>query len=263
MKRATNASLWAIDVGTSRTAAALFLGRRRPAVVRISSKRPSGLLDWVRDLLRRRRADGLPAVVASVNPRQGKRIVASLAGVLGAAPLQVPHDVLVPIEVDVENPEAVGADRLCDAYAALQLAGAPVIVADLGSAVTIDVVDERGRFLGGGILPGPATQAKALRRMAKHLPKVDVREAAPLPGRNTEQAMVAGIRRGLAGAVAEIVAALRGRVRGRAPLVVTGGAAECLLRHAPGLADLHVENLCLQGIRAAYGAWKRRRGRQE
>lgn len=97
----------------------------------------------------------------------------------------------LPIKIDVEFPDKVGRDRLLNALAVEQI---PAIIISAGTAVTVDAVDADRHFLGGAIFPGFHLMAKSLNDYTAKLPMIDARGQKPqLPGRNTEQAMHAGI----------------------------------------------------------------------
>ena len=93
-------------------------------------------------------------VAASVNPAALKALEAAVGEALGEDVLVVGRDLPLPIETDLTDPTSVGVDRLCSAVAAYDRLGAACVVADFGTAVTVDCIDDRGAFLGGAILPG-------------------------------------------------------------------------------------------------------------
>jgi len=136
------------------------------------------------------------------------------------------RDIRMPVEVD--EPEKVGLDRLCNALAAICLAkqDEPVLIVDIGSAVTLDVVSGDGRFLGGAIMPGFRTSADALQQVSYCLPVVEADNLRfpAYPGRNTVAAIEAGLFWGMVGAIRQFLAfAQEGHEQ--ALLLLTGGDA--------------------------------------
>ena len=136
------------------------------------------------------------------------------------------HDIRMPVEVD--EPEKVGLDRLCNALAATCLArrNEPVLLVDLGSATTLDVLSGDGRFLGGAILPGFRASAGALQKISHGLPEIetdDLRFPA-YPGRNTSAAIEAGLFWGMVGAIRQFLAFAQEGYE-QALLLLTGGDA--------------------------------------
>ena len=206
-------------------------------------------------------ADG-PAtlLVASVHDEAAARLEEALAGWPHLRSRRVTRADL-PLEVALPDPARVGIDRLAAAAAAATLRprGAGVVVVDCGTAVTVDVVDGSGAFLGGAILPGPVLQARALARGTSLLPEIEsLGEAEPpaMPGRHTREAIAAGIGWGIRGAVREVVAkavdvlGAADAARG-APVVVTGGWGRAVLPVLPGAVEM--PDLVLAGIAMAAG----------
>ena len=109
-----------------------------------------------------------------------------------------------------------------------------------------------GRFLGGAILPGPSLMARALAQGTSKLPEVWALEHADppaLPGRNTREAIAAGIGWGMRGAIAELVARGRLVLGPSAPVILTGGWSRAILPAVPGATEM--PDLVLQGIALA------------
>ena len=136
------------------------------------------------------------------------------------------RDIRMPVVVD--EPEKVGLDRLCNALAATCLTkrNEPVLLVDIGSAVTLDVVSGDGRFLGGAIMPGFRASAFALQRTSQCLPVIeadDLRFPA-YPGRNTAAAIEAGLFWGMVGAIRQFLAFAQEGCE-QALLLLTGGDA--------------------------------------
>lgn len=106
----------------------------------------------------------------------------------------------------VRNPETVGADRLFAARGAVELArgSGALVVVDAGTALTVDCVRD-GVFLGGAIAPGPALLSSALESGGAQLFEVSPEPDAPALGRETREALEAGVAVGFLGAAKELV----------------------------------------------------------
>lgn len=149
--------------------------------------------------------------------------------------LSSPHS--IPLRLDVDQPEAVGIDRVLNAWAAWQLYPRRcTVVVDSGTTTTVDLVSAEGAFLGGTIFPGLRLSAYALHDYTARLPLIDVdsrlTELPPVPGRNTDEAMRAGLYWGQLGAIREIVDQLRQTTAPDVPaLLLTGGGSRQLRRH--------------------------------
>lgn len=220
--------LLAVDIGNSNITLGWFqdgrLIQRRRAVTApgATSRELELLLD---ELLAR---DGLALtdmsgiVLASVVP--------SLTGVITeiaerrARPLLIASARTMPIEVRVDQPEIVGADRLVNALAAGRLHGMPAVVADVGTATTVDAVGLDGAFVGGAIAPGLDLGLEALTSRTAQLPRIDLVPPDRAIGRNTVSAMQSGTVFGYQA----LVSGLIGRIR--AELAVDCGVAPSAVR---------------------------------
>jgi type III pantothenate kinase len=183
----------------------------------------------------------------------------------------VGQDVKVPLINRYTYPEQVGQDRLVGAYAAWHAYGAPlgrpkrrhpkrarqdkprdpggrdVIVADFGTANTIDVVTRAGEYLGGVITPGIQISLEALASRTALLPKVELREPPELLGRDTANSIRSGILYGFAALCDGLVTQLKRRYAPGATVVATGGASPLVAKYARTIEHLR-PNLVLEGL---------------
>lgn len=155
--------------------------------------------------------------------------------------------------VDYPNPHEIGADRVADAVAAKALYGSPVIVVDFGTATNIEVVDAEGKFVGGVIAPGVETSAQALFSHATKLGAIDLINPRTAIGRNTEQAIQAGIVYGEADRVDGLVRRIFAQLGYEAPVVATGGLASRVAAQSQTITATNPE-LTLEGLRLVYEA---------
>ncbi|MDP2806776.1 MAG: type III pantothenate kinase, partial [bacterium] len=132
------------------------------------------------------------------------------------------------------SPRQLGCDRMVCSYAAAKLYGKPVIVVDIGTAITWDAVDSLGRHLGGAIAPGPLTMSRALNEKTALLPLVPLKRPKTGIGRDTAGAIESGIYWGTIGMVKELVSVLSAEIKGRPKIVITGGLA--------AMAGPHIKN---------------------
>jgi type III pantothenate kinase len=192
--------------------------------------------------------------VASVNPPALHRFVVWSYNHGSTAVLE--DYTRLPIRVNVDEPEKVGIDRLFGAIAAKSMipAGTPAITVDVGTAVTVNLIDAEGMFQGGAIFPGPRLMGRALHEHTAKLPDAELTEvpAAGVPGKNTIDAIRAGITAAVQGGVGLLIERLV--VRNSWPrLFITGGARGSLSKHLFRGVDevVEVPTLTLEGIRIA------------
>ncbi len=167
-------------------------------------------------------------------------------------PLLVASKATIPIAVHLPDPETVGADRLLDAFAAVRLHGAPVIVVDLGTATTVDAVDAAGAFVGGAIAAGLELGLAALASGTAHLPRVPAAMPQRAIGRDTAEALQSGAVLGHIGLVREltgrVAAELSGEGGARPRIVVTGGLSAAPWAGQLSGVDVIDPELTLKGL---------------
>ncbi|MEZ6046227.1 MAG: type III pantothenate kinase [Planctomycetaceae bacterium] len=151
---------------------------------------------------------------------------------------QLPESYLItrnlPLEIEVDFPDKVGMDRLLNAIGvnAARPHDQPAIVVSCGTACTVDLIDRRGAFCGGSILPGFEMSAKALNHYTRLLPRIPVEELEEAPenglGKNTQAALQSGLYWGQVGAVRELIALLEETCETVPEFYLTGGGADLL-----------------------------------
>ncbi|HYI22948.1 MAG TPA: type III pantothenate kinase [Candidatus Limnocylindrales bacterium] len=208
--------------------------------------------DWVAGLPGEGGVEGqtLDIAVVSVVPSVTEAIREAAAS-RGISVL-VADESTIPIEIRVENPAAVGDDRLINAYAALRFHGAPAIVVDMGTATTFDVVDAEGAFVGGAIAAGAGLGIDALARGTAQLPSVPLVMPATAIGRDTISAMQSGAVIGHSGLVLVLIRAITDQLTsagGPSPKVIlTGGLSTAEWAQAIPKVDVIDPYLTLEGL---------------
>ena len=174
--------------------------------------------------------------------------------------------VALPLEVRIERPSEVGADRLVNAVAAHRTYGGPLIVVDFGTATTLDIVDGDGGYAGGVIAPGINLSMRALHMAAAQLPNVAVERPARVIGKSTVGAMQSGVFWGYVGLVEGLVERVRTEFGAPMKVIATGGLAPVfragtrLIEHEDpdltirGLVEIHRYNRPSSGPRRTTGA---------
>ncbi len=158
----------------------------------------------------------------------------------------------LPLKVNLPRPDMVGIDRLLAAVAAnrIRRPDRPAVVADLGTAITVDLISAAGEFEGGAILPGIEMAARALHDYTDLLPRIEMSELAEPPdalGKATEPAMRSGLYWGAVGSVRELISRMVGGEQSEPDLFVTGGAGPVVAKLLHDDAH-HVPHLTLAGI---------------
>jgi type III pantothenate kinase len=156
------------------------------------------------------------------------------------------------VGIDYPRPETIGPDRLANAVAVKRHHGSPSVVVDFGTAVTFDVVDRRGNYVGGIITPGLNAMTDYLHEKTALLPRIKIREVTAVVGKNTAQAMLIGAVHGYRGLIRELVSELKQALRcRRLPVVATGGYARLISSKLPEITAV-VPTLTLEGLRLVW-----------
>lgn len=165
------------------------------------------------------------------------------------APLRIAgRDFGYPLRLDYDTPTTLGADRWVGAFGAWVRHGRAIVV-DCGSATTVNLVDEDGTFRGGPIAPGLRAFAAGMEAVTPVLPRPRLDATVQVPPRSSQTAVDTGVLLGYAGMVERLVAAMLAVAGGSTQVLVTGGNADRLLRHAR-LRALPAPGLVHQGLRA-------------
>jgi type III pantothenate kinase len=167
--------------------------------------------------------DASGAIIASVVPHLYPVLQKGIQRVFGVEAQLLEHSTPMPVRNLYENPQEVGVDRLANAVGGKMLFGAPLIIVDFGTAITLDVVSPEGDYVGGVILPGLEMSADALYKKTSRLPRILLDKPAGVLGRTTISSMQSGLYFGLVSAVDGIVEKLWKEIGFRSKVVATGG----------------------------------------
>ena len=167
------------------------------------------------------------------------------------SPLVVGAGVKTRVRIRMDNPREVGADRIANAVAAHHLYSGPLIIVDLGTATTFDVLSKEGDYIGGAIAPGISTAAEALFMRAAKLPRVEMLCPPRAIGSNTVAAMQSGIIFGYISLIEGMVARIQKELDQPAKVIATGGYAELIARETE-VINMVNPNLTLVGLRLIY-----------
>jgi type III pantothenate kinase len=255
--------LLCIDVGNTQIALGLYADTTTASLTR-----PPLVRDWRMRTDPRMTADELEVAVRGLLGAHAPRVSAIAA--LSTVPSllrelrllldrrsDLPSIVVGPgvrtgVPLLVDNPREVGADRVVNTLAAHQLYGTACVVVDFGTSTNIDVVSERGEFLGGALAPGIEISMEALADRAAALRTVELVPPRSVIGKNTEECLQSGVLYGFAGQVDGLVRRIL-RELGPGPVAVlgTGGLAPLMVEEAETITT-YVPDLTLLGLRLAY-----------
>lgn len=248
----TAAGLVLMDIGNTCVSAAIWESGERGKADHAATENMALVVELLRQKWDTLAQDNKRAVViCSVCPSVLEKLK-SLSRTRGISPLLVVGEGLaLPMGVDLAEPHKVGTDRICAAAGAYVKVKSACVVADFGTALTIDLVSDDGVFLGGTIMPGLALSVKALHEHTALLPLVEVGPTNETLGKDTQGAIRNGIFAMMRGAMREVVEGYATEIGKWPTLVVTGGDAR-LVAGTCDFVDHVCDDLVLDGLVLAY-----------
>jgi type III pantothenate kinase len=243
-----------LDIGNTHTHLGLANARRvwRHADVRTQEWRGGASATAAARFLGQAHLTG--AILCSVVPGVTPVVMDFLQATFGLPCLELTARTVRGVGIDYPKPKTIGPDRLANAVAAKHHFGAPSVVVDFGTAVTFDVVDGAGNYIGGIIAPGLNAMTDYLHEKTALLPRIRIREVSASVGKNTAQAMLIGAVKGYRGLIRELVGELKKSMRcRRLPVVATGGYARLISSKLPEITSVE-PLLTLEGLRLVWDA---------
>lgn len=195
-------------------------------------------------------------IISSVVPPVFNSVKTGVMKILGKQPLVVGPGLKTGLNIHVDVPSQVGSDRIVVAVAALAEYKAPLILLDMGTATTIDVVEPENRYMGGIIFPGVKISLDALTSRAAQLPAISLDKPKQVIGKNTVDCMRNGMMFGTAAMIDGIVERIEEELGHSATLIATGGLAQFITPLCK--RDIILEkDLLLKGLNIIYKKNKR------
>lgn len=191
--------LFAIDIGNTNVVFGLYEHKKLIFDWRISTDKNKtsdeyGLIfKQVYDFAKIKPKDIEATIICSVVPNLESTFKRAIERYLDQKPIIIDKDTKMNISNGYEYPGEVGADRLVNACAVIDKFGGPAIIVDIGTAISIDFIDEKGCYLGGAIAPGLGISSEALFLKTAKLPKIDLDVPKSVIGKNTRDSIQSGM----------------------------------------------------------------------
>lgn len=191
------------------------------------------------------------SIVSSVAPRITDAWIAALAHECGRRPLVVGPGLKSGIKLGYSDPSEIGADRIADMVGARAIYGSPLVVINLEAATTLEVIDDKGDFVGGIIAPGLESSASTLSAIAAKIPVIDLKAPSSVIGKSTREAVQAGVVLGEIARIDGLVEAIWNEL-GYQTNVVAAGSGAAVIQALSKTVNETVENLTLRGLKVLY-----------
>jgi len=187
------------------------------------------------------------AACVSVVPPLEAPICSAIAASFGVTPKLLTNADITNLTIDYNPTEDVGTDRLVNAAYVFNRYKTPAAIVDLGTATTVDIVTDRGVYVGGAIAPGVEISRDALFSRTARLPKVDIAVPTRAVGKSTRQSLASGIFYSAVGGAKEILLQMEEEFGPFASVIATGGLAELIAPHIPQVTAIDID-LTLKGL---------------
>jgi type III pantothenate kinase len=243
-----------LDIGNTNTHLGLGHSRHviRHADIPTSAWRNSSAKQLTKGFVGNVKLEG--CVLCSVVPAATGLATRLVKKVWSLRSLELTPTTLKGIGIEYPKPNTIGPDRLANAIAVQRHFGQPSVAVDFGTALTIDVVNKSGNYVGGIIAPGLSAMTEYLHEKTALLPRIKIREVKSAIGKSTEEAILIAAIRGYRGLVRTLLQDIRREIGGkRVPIVATGGYARLMAAHLPEITSVQ-PLLTLEGIRLTWYA---------
>ena len=247
----------AVDIGNTNIVLGAIEGEKILFLERMATDRSATEMEYlvrIRSVLLYRgiRAEELEgAVLCSVVPIVTMNVRPAVEQLIGKRAVVVGPGIKTGLRINIDNPGALGADRVADAVAAVHHYPVPLITIDMGTATTVGVVDENKTFIGGMIVPGVMVSLNALAGGTAQLPHISLDPPKHAIGRNTVECMQNGIIYHNAAGVDGMIERIEQQLGQKCTVVMTGGLSTVIAPHCKHELILDPE-LLLKGLVILY-----------
>ncbi len=250
--------IFALDVGNTNIVMGVYEGRKLLAHWRITADKYGTADEFGILFVGLFQYEGLDinaiddVIIASVAPSVMFSLESAVRKYFKREPIIVGPGVKTGINIKYENPKEVGADKIANAVAALEIYGGPAIIVDFGTATTFCAVSSKSEYLGGVICPGIKVSAEALFQRAAKLPRIELVKPSTVIGRNTVSSMQSGIVYGYVGQVDYIVRKMKREMKeDNVNVIATGSLADLIATESETIQKVN-GLLTLEGLRIIY-----------
>lgn len=191
------------------------------------------------------------SIISSVVPPINQALREAVIRLTGTTPLLVGPGVKSGLNILLDNPGQAGSDLVVDAVAAIAQYPKPLIVIDMGTATTLSVINERGDYLGGLIIPGVKISQDTLTGRTSQLPRIALEAPPHVIGRNTIDCMKSGAIYGQAAMLDGLIERVEEELGQKTTVIATGGLAGCIVPHCKR-EIIYDNDLLLKGLRIIY-----------
>lgn len=191
------------------------------------------------------------SILSSVVPEITKEVSHALELLINKKPFIIGSGIKTGLNIKIDNPKSLGADRVCDAVCVIEEYKTPAIIIDMGTATTLSVVDKNHNHIGGMIIPGMKTSLDSLSDHASQLPFISLEAPKNLIGKNTVECMQSGLIYGNTCMIDGLIDRIKEEIEGDVTVIVTGGLGKLITPYSKHKLT-YDPNLLLKGLYYIY-----------
>lgn len=191
------------------------------------------------------------AIISSVVPQVSEKIKSAIIKLFNIKVLEVSPGIKTGMPIKYDNPKEVGADRIVNAVSAYEEFKNALIVIDSGTAITFDVINKNGEYIGGAITPGINISADALAEKTAKLPRVKLKPPQYVIGKNTINSIQSGLVFGHISMIEGMIKKIQNEMGCKCINIATGGEGAIFYKHIKEI-DAYRPHLTLLGLKIIY-----------
>lgn len=247
----------AIDIGNTNIVLGCIEGNKPRFVERLSTDKGKTELEYaihlknVLELYEVTETELEGGIISSVVPQITELFRKAAEKVIKAPVKVVGPGLKTGLNIIIDNPGSLGSDLVVDSVAAMAEYPLPLIVVDMGTATTVCVVNGKGNYIGGMILPGVRTALDALVSNAAQLSQISLEAPKKIIGTNTLDCMKSGVLHGNASCIDGLIERIEEELGEPCTAVATGGMAKVIVPYCKRKLILD-DNLLLKGLQIIY-----------
>ncbi|RKY55960.1 MAG: type III pantothenate kinase [Candidatus Neomarinimicrobiota bacterium] len=251
-------NLLCIDIGNTQIVIALMNDTKVLDTIRIPSTPLLSVPDYIAPIkyllselkIESEKIDG--SIISSVVPRLTIPFQDVCKILFDSTALIVNHTLPLDLKINYDDPAEVGADRICNAVGALEQYSAPLIVVDMGTATTFDIVSKNREYLGGVIMPGLETAGRDLFKRAAKLPEVSFDFPKKIIGTKTRESLQSGLMWGTIDQIDGLIKRIKNEWNEtNVTVIATGGLSQVIAPHSKYIQKVD-KSLTLLGMTYIY-----------
>jgi type III pantothenate kinase len=242
-----------IDIGNTTLEIGIIKDLNNIQSFKLSSDKNKTVDNWLIDFftifnyLDLEKKDIRDSYISSTVPILEDKIAEAIKKFFNKEPKVLGKNLSIPLKNNYKKPEEVGIDRLLNGFSAYKLFNLPLIVVDLGTAITFDIINKNGEYEGGAIFPGINASIEALFSKTAKLPKVNLANTKHIIGKTTIESIQSGLLFGYVSLIEGMINRINKEVGYNHNIVITGGNGELISKNL-SIRHIYEPYLAMKGI---------------